>query len=96
MKLPDNYSEKGFVPGQSSMPSAATVYLGMGLIFGIAAVGEWLSPSRPPFSGKGSLIQVTLYELLGPSGLLIFFCSLTFVSVVAGFFCLAERFRQTG
>jgi hypothetical protein len=45
---------------------------GLACAFFVIAVIEWLHPSQPPFTGKGALLEGTLYFGFGPGGIALF------------------------
>jgi hypothetical protein len=64
------------------------VYLGLGCIAGLLAFNEWYGPSRPPFSGRWSVIQSLAFEVLGSNGLLAIYsgaCALLLLAAVVSF-----------
>src|SRR5688500_6660428 len=47
----------------------AAAWLGLGLCFVVLGASQWLTPAAPPFSGKWSLLESSLYETFGPRGI---------------------------
>ena len=56
---------KGFVPGNSAKWAG---FLGLALVGFFLAFKEFLIPSVPPFTGKGSTVKILAYEALGEHG----------------------------
>lgn len=46
--------------------------LGLACAFYALAVSEWLNPSLPPFTGRGSFLYAMLYYSFGPKAVAVF------------------------
>ncbi len=51
----------------------ASVWAGFGLIFLVLGISKWVSPDKPPFSGKWSWIYQSLYNSFGAHGIAVTF-----------------------
>jgi len=58
--------KKGWSP---SVEMRWRVWLGLSLVAAVLALGYWLTPPTPPFTGRGSSIYRLLYEVWGGHGI---------------------------
>lgn len=81
---------RGVLPGDDTkwQIQAALAVAALGL-----AMSEWLSPSTPPFTGKGSLLFTWAHEVLGPIGKVIALATIGMCFFVSAMFEL-RRIRR--
>lgn len=56
----------------SEVKQARHLLIGLSCAFYAMAVAEWLEPSLPPFTGKGSWLYGMLYYGIGPKAVSVF------------------------
>ena len=78
--LPREQMRKGFIPGASVVWMG---HAGAALLALIGSAQQFISPSLPPFTGRWSYVNATLYAALGKYGLAILWavCVLAFAAV---------------
>ena len=72
--------ERGFKP---SGILKWQVYLGLGCIAGLLAFLEWQAPSRPPFTGRWSIVNSLAFEVLGSNGMLVVYIAIVVALLLA-------------
>ena len=69
-------------------PSVApkwSLYVGLALVFTVLGSLQWLNPSHPPFTGRGSWLNALAYTHLGPQGLAIVWWAATLLLIALAF-----------
>lgn len=73
---------EGFVPGSRAMWPG---FLGLALVGFFLALNEFLTPSVPPFTGKGSTMKALAYQALGDRGPAFIWVGMGAVFIVAAY-----------
>ena len=70
-------------------PATWPSFLGLALVGFFSAFNEFLNPSIPPFTGKGSTMKTLAYEALGAQGIALLWLFMGAAFVVAA--CVSYR-----
>jgi hypothetical protein len=73
---------KGFIPGSHAKWIG---FLGLAFACFCLAVNEYITPSAPPFTGKGSTLMALVYNTFGMYGTLFLWIGIGVVSVSASY-----------
>ena len=73
---------KGFAPNSMAKWPG---FLSLALVSFFIAINEFLTPSVPPFTGKGSMMNTLAYQVLGERGPAFIWVGLGAVLVVAAY-----------
>lgn len=79
--LTRNQMAKGWsLPARRQGP----VWLGLGLMCAVMSLSQWLSPSLPPFSGRGAGLAALLHAHGGPQAIALAWATAALVLLVLG------------
>ena len=73
---------KGFAPGSSAKWAGC---LGLACVGVFLGLNEFMNPSAPPFTGKGSTMKALAYEAFGEHGPALFWLGMSAVFMAAAY-----------
>lgn len=80
--------KKGFTP---SGVVAWQVWISLGTVSAFLAFTEWRTPSHPPFSGRWSWVNASIYQIFGEKGMVAAYSAVACCAIFYGLALIPRR-----